>query len=115
MTTRPLLTDEEIAGGAEVFCPPLPDMPLAGERRDVQQSFRSGARFARAIYETDREKLLAKIERLEGMVPKWVEEQSPDEARLSAKGWLEVSHESPTGVCYWLMVPPIPLPEKGSE
>jgi len=63
----------------------------------------------------DRAALLAEIERLEGMVPKWVEEQSPDEARLSAKGWLEVSRENPTGICFWLMVPPIPLPEKGSE
>ncbi len=46
-----LLTDEEIKWAAEGFCPSLPDMPFAGERRDVQQSFRAGARFASSIYE----------------------------------------------------------------
>lgn len=46
-----MLTDDEIKWAAEGFCPSLPDMPLAGERRDVQQSFRAGARFARDRYE----------------------------------------------------------------
>lgn len=109
MTTRPLLTDEEISKAAWRWGRDQPSIHLP----DLVVGFENGTRFARSVYEADRAKLLAEIERLEGMVPKWVEEQSPDEARLSAKGWLEVSRENPTGVCYWLMVPPIPLPKEG--
>lgn len=70
MTTPPLLSDEDVKQAAEWFCPSLPDMPLAGERRDVQRSFRAGASFARSTYENDRAALLAEIERLKEMVPR---------------------------------------------
>lgn len=54
--------------------------------------------------------LRARVEELERMVPKWVGTKRAYE--LGPQGWTDAAHYGPD---LRLMVPPIPLPEKGSE
>jgi len=110
MTTRkPLLSDEEIkrytiTGSWE----------NNGLYHCEEDSLGGWVRFADHL--ADRDRLLAEIERLEAMVPRWVDES--EHARLLALGW----HSGPDAIWYrpigaieaewhYLMAPPIPLPE----
>ena len=62
------------------------------------------------------EELRARVAKLEGMVPKWVD--GDERARLIPRGWSTgpemIWHRAPGMVeaeWLWLMVPPTPLPE----
>lgn len=63
-------------------------------------------------YLADRAKLLAEIERLKEMVPRWVPVQQM--VVLGIQGWTPFDDQKcGQSERLWLMVPPIPLPEKG--
>jgi len=56
------------------------------------------------------ERLRARVAELEGMVPKWVQEN--ESAILNEQGWsISETDKIGNGPRMWLMVPPIPLPE----
>lgn len=117
MTARAmLLSDEETKDAANLH---QMGVQLIHKTREAwantsASSFKSGAQFARTLYEAERNRLLDEIEKLEAMVPKWV--PVAQKIALDIQGWLPLEDQK----CgdderLWLMVPPIPLPEKHEE
>lgn len=66
---------------------------------------------ARDEYEKELATLRARVAELEGMVPRWV--PVARKIALDIQGWLPIDDQKcGDSERQWLMVPPIPLPEK---
>lgn len=82
----------------------------AGIEQARKEGFDDGYLAGKTFAEQEIAALRARVEELEGMVPKWVPVEQ--KIALDIQGWLPFDDQKcGQSERLWLMVPPIPLPE----